>query len=374
MEVELLGTLEFTAEGGGMLNVPRNRYDSLSSLVHDLKEDDDNSTYYRGQSSRYIAQYEGEIKKLKEAQICDELHVQFESLVPRRFREDFDTLQRPDWDSYQYPTFLDQISTGVRAVMKCQYSPLRNLLKSYLVEIAENPTYAVHRVGQEEGFFQVDIPEDLTIGRTNVQDSLLKLISISQHYEFGSAMTDITNSVDIAAWFASHSWKNGDLIQDNNSGHGVVYKFKKFDTNRINQTIYEEIRDESPEGHRITATRLLGKIDISDMGKEFGKRPQAQQGGSILGLENTIVYMLLTMEDVLEVNTFPLSSVTGNETSKTLSDIAPPNDPLLNVFDSDESYPSGPIRNEEYDNFLRNEGVYSELRERILRYNEAGIL
>ena len=58
-------------------------------------------------------------------------------------------------------------------------------------------------------------------------NTLLRLISVAQHYELGSVMVDITNEVDVAVWFATHRFANGDIARGDHDERGVIYRFDK---------------------------------------------------------------------------------------------------------------------------------------------------
>jgi len=165
-------------------------------------------------------------------------------------------------------------------------------------------------------------------------------------------MIDVTRDVEVAGWFASHHW-NGELASRDPAGWGVIYRF---DAEEINKCLSKELDKELNKGAFLILTGLLGFADISSLGEEFGKRPKAQRGGSLLGFENSVVYLLLDCYGALEIFTFPHSSLSGRETKIQRSDLCPSDDPILQVFKPQFLSDTTPISDNELQGFLASEG------------------
>lgn len=305
--------------------IPCQPFDSLSSLAQYLSESHQDSHYYRGQTKRYRVTYRGAISKLAEAfPELSPVAITIESLMPSLFRQAVGT-DDPNWDGYVYPTPLDAISPAVRAIVKSRHDPLRTLLADLLkdLELAAVNNLLIRLGADPRG----GLPDRVAL--TNVLPKLLTLISLSQHYEFSSCMIDITKDPEAAVWFASHTW-SGEVLRGPNA-YGVIYRFRK-NNKEINRVLHKELMTETPAQLAIFGAGLFGLVDISDLPDRFGLRPRKQAGGSIMGLENSVVLHMLDWYDAYEVLTFPLGSVTGTETQLAKSDLCPPQDPATEVF------------------------------------------
>ncbi len=350
--------------------IPFKHFESLQELANYLKQEHRVSVYYRGQTRRYQATYQGHIKALAEAfPELTPLEITFENMVPSLFRPIL-IPEYPDWDNFLYPRTLDSIAPAVRAIIKCKYEPVRNLLKAYFQELIGNPEFLIRPLCAHLGAI-VPLPSELTAPMTNISKTLLQLISISQHYEYGSIMTDITSNVDVAAWFASHEWSSGERAVGRVEDSGVIYRFN---AGNINRHMNKELENETPAAPAISASGLLGIADISNLGDEFGLRPKRQYGGSILGTENSIVNFLFDVCEGLEVFTFPLNSTTGKETQKNKVELCPSQDPLVNVFDPMNMHLKEPIKEQELTHFLENEKFTKDEIGVILRARKMNLI
>jgi hypothetical protein len=370
--LEKAGSNKFNVVPGKstLCRISPKHFDSLRELAQYLRGNHQESMYYRGQTKRYETTYNGRIDTLAQAfPKLVSLEVTFESMIPSLFRP-LTKYHNPDWDSYTYPKLLDQIAPAVRAVFNCSYDPIRGLLSKYFKELVNEPAFLTRALLARLGFAKVPLPATLTAPMTNISKTLLQLISISQHYEYGSTMVDITQNVDVAVWLASHHW-SGDKVGSEAEGVGAIYRFNSAN---INACLTKELENETRASLAISASGLLGVADISDLDKEFGLRPKAQSGGSILGMENSIVYMLLDVYEAMEVFTFPWSSVTGAETPIDKADLCPSGDPLTNVFSPRYMDSKEPISNEELTGFLSEEGFSSDEKGIILRARQMDLI
>ena len=347
--------------------LPEYHFDSLQELIIHLKDTNDESFYYRGQTARHQARYKGHIQRMRKVLPQDgPFKVHFESLIPSKFREEVGT-DYPDWNMNHNWSFIDQVAPAIRAILQNDYTPIRDLLARYFEFIATTPDYTLPRILQRWGVAE-EPPETGTVSQTQIPDHLYKLISLSQHYGFKSIMTDITSDLNVAAWFASHNW-DGSLADG--SKNGVIYRF---DSDRINTLLKKELENESAVGQEIMTSDLLGIVDIENIDPKLGSRPKAQSGGSIFGMVNSIVYVLLAVYSALEIYTFPLDSIKGDETSLSKKDLCPSDDPIVDILDPTAGYSDNPITAKEIVDFLQAEGFTNKERERVLAAKKSGIL
>lgn len=343
-------TLDIVPGRTGYTRIRCHHFPSLSELSQFLRQDHNSTYYYRGQTSRYAVTYRGTIARLAEAfPDLSPLGITFESLLPSLFRQEL-TADDPDWGTYVYPTPLDTIPSAVRAIAHTDYEPLRVLLSDFLLELR---LLAVNnlliRLGADP---RGGLPDRAPL--TNVCQKLGQIISLAQHYEFTSSMIDITKDPDAAVWFASHTWSGHTLKLDNTDG--VIYRFRN-DNDEINLALNKELMAETPAQLAIFSAGLLGLTDISTLSDDFGLRPSRQSGGSLMGLENSIVFQTLDVYDAYEVFTFPLESVSGTETDLSKADLCPENDPVTTIFTRGYADKRHPLTPEELSSLARAVGL-----------------
>jgi tetratricopeptide (TPR) repeat protein len=148
--------------------------------------------------------------------------------------------------------------------------------------------------------------------------------SLAQHYLMATALTDVTYSPRVAAWFATQSWDPS--IEAPNTGTGVVYRFER-------ERLEEILREEGARMNRALAERDEGRapdfflIDIRDIPAEFAGRPSGQQGGSVYGLDQPNVLRALVKGGCLEALEFRHTDGTG-DIALLRSEIVPDDDPF----------------------------------------------
>jgi hypothetical protein len=344
----------------------------LRDLASSLRQQHHDKCYYRGQTGRYETCYRGSIPKLTEViRWAQEIEIAFESIIPSLFRPlKTNSSDPPDWDSYTYPSLLNQIAPAIRAIMRSRHEAIRNLLAEFIRQ--ELTLLGFRDLAIRHGW-DLRLPPEVYVPMTNVPKRLLQIISLSQHYEYQSVMVDLTGSIDVAVWFASHSW-SGQVIDSVSDRMGVIYRF---DQRVVNAMLEKELQSQGTAAHAIRRAGLFGLIDISEMKSEFGLRPQRQSGASLLGLENSILFALLDVyeaEGAIDVFTFPLSSVDGTETSLTKADLCPSGDPVLTVFDETGKHLDQPIQDEELITFLKDEAFSQADIEMIQRGRQMRII
>lgn len=347
-------------------------FGSLQELSSVLSHQHHDSHYYRGQTGRYETFYRGRIPNL--AQVipwAQEIEIAFESMIPSLFRPLFNANSNspPDWQSYRYPSLLDQIAPAIRAIIKSRHEAIRNLLAEFIRE--ELRLLALRDLASLRGW-NLKLPPEVYASMTNVPKRLLKIISLSQHYEYQSVMVDLTSSVDVAVWFSSHNW-SGQLMNSSDK-LGVIYRF---DQSIVNAMLEKELQEQGTAAHLVRKAGLFGLIDISAMETDFGLRPQRQAGASLLGLENSITFMLLDAykaAGAIDVFTFPLRSADGKETKLSKERLCPADDPVLAVFDESGRDLNQPILDEELSGFLEDEAFPRADIDMIRRARKAALI
>jgi hypothetical protein len=182
-------------------------------------------------------------------------------------------------------------------------------------------------------------------------------------------MVDITNEVDVAVWFATHRFASGDIAQGDHDERGVIYRFDKEVMEKfVSPAVEVGPRDPGtfPFGSLAGPAGLIGITDIADLDSAYGKRPKTQAGGSILGLENSTAYLNGDLRGNIEVFTFPLSTVTGCETSLDKENLCPLDDPSAKILDPTSVKEAGGIRDDEITTFLAAERFSKDEIERVL--------
>ena len=353
-------------------------FSSLADLRAFLQEKHTPSFRYRGQTKRYQTTYKDDVPGLASwGYLAGPVTIKFEGLVPSLFRPVVQS-SPAEWDSYKYPSKLAQVAPALRAIMRSDHQPLRSLVREYFRDVVEYP--AIFARYAFTGPINLTLPES-TMARfargTMTPNTLLRLISVAQHYGLGSVMVDITNEVDVAVWFATHLFGTGELVRSEHDDRGVIYRFNAETIQKfVPPAVEVGARDPSrfPFGSLAGPAGLIGITDIADLDSVYGKRPKAQAGGSILGLENSTVYLQADLREAIEVFTFPLSTVTGRETSLNKEDLCPPDDPSGKVLSPASASETGEIRDDEISTFLVGERFSDDEIEKVLTLRRDGAI
>jgi hypothetical protein len=267
---------------------------------------------------------------------------------------------------------------ALRGIIHSDHPPLRSLVRDYFRDVVEYPEiFAKYAF---TGRVNLILPE-ATLARfasgTMTPNSLLRLISVAQHYELGSVMVDMTSEVDVAVWFATHRFASGEVARADHDGRGVIYRFdaeviKQFIPPAVN--IGAQTRGAFPFGSLAAPAGLIGMTDIADLDNAYGKRPRAQAGGSILGLENSMVYLQKDPRGALEVFTFPLATVTGRETLLDKETLCPLDDPSAKILDPAFANEAKALCDDDIRTFLAAERFSQDEIERILTLRKDGAI
>lgn len=346
---------------------PVKHFASISDLNNFLKSEHSDKYYYRGQTQRYKMTYNGRIAKLlqlPEFRQFESIQLSFESLMPSLFRSVPKSIY-PNWENYQYPKLLNQLWPVINAIISSKNDPL----KEFLLKVIKAIIYP-HAFKLMLHNFKIDTSkiDDFK----NTSHAIIELISLSQHYGFGSTMVDITKDPDIATWFATHKWSGEKINTD--EGNGVIYRFIR-KNEEINNDLNKELASEDvPTRFAILVAGLYGIADISSFPKELGYRPNAQKGGSILGLENFIVHYVLDLNRCYEVYTFPLKSIKNLSSNISIIDICPPNDPIAKIFDPQNIVLSSNLNFNLLAEFCIGNGIDKDDIKRLFRIKKVGLV
>lgn len=352
--------------GESQLNQTQVRpFNSLSSAMRVLTvEHNPGRHYYRGQTSRYQTAYSGYIEDLAEAvPHADPVTMRFESLLPSLFRS-VTKDHPPDWDTYDYPPLLDQVAPTIRAIIGAGHEALQALLAQVLHDFVGRPDFLMRRALARMQFARIELPDEDTVEGLALPTSLMHLVSISQHYGYGSIMTDVTSSPEVAAWFSSHEVGASSSSICKRDGEGVVYRL---DYDRVRAALEKEIRTETRAALAIEAAGVCGVADIRKIDMRLGLRPAHQLGGSILGLENSIVYHIMDVYDCIDVFTFPHATTMGTELDVRHEHLFPKDDDTTRVFHPD-NWDAGPLADTDVVGFMERMNF---AREEIDRFNRA---
>jgi hypothetical protein len=229
--------------GNALLSFPVTHFDSLRELRDHLTQSHRPRYWYRGQNAQHVALYEGQLQTLarldpdllasnplvlyspewlalaawlnamrrssgskslglENLQRLDppgHVRVAFDAVIGSFFRGATRT-QPAQWDgaaAHDLPP-LDYFPRIARAIIESPHdNAVREMLLRFLRDVARPAMLAAVR---RAGGLHIRDPEAeaRTLPYTNLPQSHLDLISLAQHYEYGSVMADVTRSIDVA--------------------------------------------------------------------------------------------------------------------------------------------------------------------------------
>lgn len=330
----------------------------LSDLVNDLKNAHETRFWYRGQAAIRRTLYFGHVDRLARLEPrIGSFGAAFECLIPSAFRT-FTKSKPASWKAYRNQPALEVFSGLIGCVIRSDNSELKDRLVDFLFA----SQLMLIQLIQPSWHFELE--RNPHVEGTTLFQECLDLVSLSQHYGFGSVMVDITRDIDTAVWFATRDWETGHLVRHPGE-QGVIYRFDESKIRFLVKTVFQ---------HSTSDVRNFGAFGIADISSRFAgiaDRPRAQQGGSLLGMENLIVNFLLCEYGAIEIFSFDHDHVSGEETAKILEDICPPGDPGETLFVSGKSHP---ITAQEFRRFLEERAVPTADINRILESFNAGVL
>lgn len=338
----------------------------LSAVVAELSSEHRAGFWYRGQRTRRECVYEGRVPRMEGAAPgINPIRVTLDALIPSAYRA-YTHSKPADWQKFRLAPPLDNFSGPARAILASQNRELGELLLGAI----ELMLYDAIRIGQAHSARFGFAANLLAPGSTAAQP-MLDLISIAQHYDYGSIMVDVSTSVGAAVWFATRDWTSGEIAGSSGGSPGVIYRF---DATKIADILRRHV--DGPGAMPPSAMQALGVFGLADIATRFSflDRPRAQHGGSLLGMENVVTHFLMHINDAVEAFPFDHTSVTGRETSFEQADICPPNDRGVEIFRPHDKYSTEPLSNAELSTLLSWMEMKPDRVTHLVEMRDAGVL
>lgn len=359
------------SDNSALLSFPVTPCGSLRDAVNRLTSEHQPQHWYRGQNQQYVAVYEGRLPSIGNVRVA------FDALMPSYFRQ-VTTLVPAAWDgavTTQDRPPTSYVAGPLRAMMRSPQDEMRRHVVRFLGDIRMK---ALARALSRQSGWSITHPETeaQSLPGTNLGESQLHLIALAQHYGFGSVMVDVTNSVDVASWFASRRYQDGTVCAESRA-RGVIYRFDKHQIDEVLRTRFVSRQHSSPGGAARTLLPqlgLFGLVDISQFPAEIAQRPGAQRGGSLFGFENSVLHLMLCESAAVEAFTFPHAPSDADATGLTKAQLCPPDDPALATFDASGENGDAALSPGELDTFLRETGVADDEREHLVHLLREGVL
>jgi FRG domain len=360
-------TFRWLSHNSALLSFPVTQCESLNELQALLTTQHGPQHWYRGQSRQHVAMYEGRLPAL------DTVRLAFDALIPSFFRNV--TIPIPaEWDgaakTQDLPP-LAYVGRPLRAMMNSRQDEIRELVLRFLQDMKMK---AIARAMSRQSGWLFTHPATAaqSLPGTNISQSHLDVISLAQHYEFGSLMVDVTKSVEVAGWFASHRYDDGTVIAESDSP-GIVYRFDKKSIDAAIATRFS-YGDQTQLPTFIPQLGLFGLVDISAFPPHIAQRPGAQHGGSLFGFENSVLHFILCEGGAVEAFTFPHRFDDADVTSLTKEQLCPPDDHALTTFDPTYFQGDPALSDEELRAFLLNSDLATAERDNLVRLHREGVL
>src|ERR1041384_7803857 len=342
--------------------------ESLHELINELNENHKSQYCYRGQIGQHFAVYSGHLPNVSEylragspPVYLDQFTVRVDSLIPSGFRRGIVPLITP-FGQRALPG-LSHILEPFHVITSNHAHPWCPLLGDYIRDAINGENVGVIMrtlagFGANPGIGAGIEHEPRVLPKT-----LLRLISLAQHYEYESSMVDFTKDVDIAVWFATHRW-SGDPVAE---GRGVIYRV---DLARANEAIDKHFGLDYAAIGPLLRVGIMGAVDISDIDPSYGLRPSRQHGISFFGLENSVVYLLMEMHNVAETFIFPIDDKSATAASVCKAELCPDEEMLLPTGDMCDSI--GPAK--ALHQFCLEQGLSKNEAERVLLAYNYGLI
>jgi hypothetical protein len=149
-----------------------------------------------------------------------------------------------------------------------------------------------------------------------------KLLSIGQHYGLRTHLMDWSSDWEVALWFATHQWANGNYVQ---GGDAVIYQI---DVQALGQAEIEA----NQALNLTTPSQMCRHVDIRDTPPILAPRALAQRGFSIAGLESPHFLQSLIRSKGLAVHVFPRGVIPSKLNCLTKVQLVPPLDQMSALF------------------------------------------
>ena len=149
--------------------------------------------------------------------------------------------------------------------------------------------------------------------------------SLAQHYVIATALTDLTFSPRIAAWFATEPW-DPEGERPPAGERGVIYRIDRSKLEPILARATELSRVMSEAEGAAQAPEFF-LVDIRDMPTSFARRPAAQHGASLYGFDQAHIIAAAFKGGAIEA--FEFEHRLGLEIGIGREDVVPTEDPFL---------------------------------------------
>lgn len=335
----------------------------LTELRRHLHESHADQHLYRGQRRRYETLYRGAIPRLSEAfPDIRAVEFQLESLTPSRYRR-IASARPAAWAKSPPPGQpLDDYAAPMRAILRSGHADLLRLFHDAVQSLALDTIRLSMAQRANIGW-----GGDLAAQGTNTSKALARLISVAQHYEYGSVMVDVTRSVDVALSFATHDWVNGARTPSPDGG-GVIYRFDRGAIERAMQDLLKG----GLRSAWLPPLAIFGVTDIHDIGFDL-RRPALQEGGSLFGIETAAAHFVMHVHDAMEAFVFEEDDLSANE-APPLASLRPADDPGLSVFDLASRNLNEPLDPAEITDAFQTAGMEQQEIDRMLRWRRDGVV
>lgn len=348
------------------LRFPADAPRSLSAVVAQLRAEHREGFWYRGQRARRSCVYRGAVPRMEDvAPGINPITVQLEALIPSAFRSH--TGSSPaNWKTFKLAPALDYFAGPARAIFESGDRSLGELLLTAI----DHMVFDVIRFSLADKV-NLGYSKDLLAPGVTTPHEMLDLISIAQHYEYRSIMVDVSSSIDAATWFATRDWSSGAVAGSHDGSPGVIYRI---DAHKVLGILDKHIN--GPGALAPEAMQTVGMFGLSDISERFEllQRPRAQEGGSLLGMENVVTHFLMHLHDAMTVFSFDHASVQGSETPLTRNDICPPGDRGDEIFRPANQFSSTPIEPCELQNFLYRMDMPADRIQHLVELRREGVL
>jgi hypothetical protein len=149
--------------------------------------------------------------------------------------------------------------------------------------------------------------------------------SLAQHYVIATALTDLTFSPRVAAWFATEPWDPGEKHPAAGE-RGVIYRIHRYKLEAILSRATELSRAMSEAEGVATAPEFF-LVDIRDVPSSFARRPTAQHGASLYGFDQAHIIAAAFKGGAIEA--FEFEHRPGLDIGIGREDMVPTQDPFL---------------------------------------------
>jgi hypothetical protein len=348
------------------LRPPAQSTKSLRAVKSKLETEHRGGFWHRGQRMQRECLYKGSIPRMEgSTPDINPIHVVLDALVPSAFRNI--TYAKPAaWEQFHVAPPLDYLAGPARAIFASRDPTLGKLL----LTAVDHMLFDAFRVGQAEKI-NLGLAESLLAPGSTAAQATLDLISIAQHYEYGSIIVDVSTSIDAAVWFATRDWVTGNLAGSEDGSPGVIYRIG---ADRIFDILRKHVN--GPDAMPPAALQAFGMFGLADISERFDflDRPKAQSGGSLLGMENFVTHFLMQINGVIDVFPFDHSSVSGSEIALARDDICPPYDKGAEIFRPSAKYSAAPVTDDELLRFLEWMNVESAKIRHLIEMRQFGII